>query len=194
MPIHIGQRSDHGFDEPLGLLSDCHRRIEHFLDVLATVAGQAADGELTPSWRSALEGAIRYFAVAAPKHTADEEDSLFPRLRGSGDPVLARALASLDALERDHDEADVRHALVDALVRRWLEDGRLARNDADQLRDHLAHLQALYRRHIAVEEQHVFPAAARALDHEQVARIGGEMAARRQVVISRLPYDLPRGD
>lgn len=34
----IGQRVDHDFDEPLGLLSDCHRRIEHFLRALVTVA------------------------------------------------------------------------------------------------------------------------------------------------------------
>jgi hemerythrin-like domain-containing protein len=186
MPIHIGQPSDHGFDEPLGLLSDCHRRIEHFLNVLATIAGQAAGGDLTPSYRGALEGAIRYFAVAAPKHTADEEDSLFPRLRQSGDPVLAQALASLDVLERDHDEADARHAAVDALVRRWLEDGGLPPNDAGELRDHLTHLQALYRRHIAIEDEQVLPAAAQALDREQIERIGGEMAARRQVAVTRL--------
>ena len=51
MPTQIGQRPDHGFDEPLGLLSDCHRRIEHFLDVLATITDEAAAGPLTPSNR-----------------------------------------------------------------------------------------------------------------------------------------------
>jgi hemerythrin-like domain-containing protein len=180
MPIQIGQRVDHGFDEPLGLLSDCHRRIEHFLGVLATVATQAA-GELIPSHRSALEGAIKYFAVAAPKHTADEEVSLFPRLRHSDDPALAQALASLDTLEHDHDEAETHHAAVDELVRRWLADGRLSSTDADHLRDRLAHLKALYVRHIALEDQQVFPAAARVLGREQIEQIGGEMAARRQV-------------
>ncbi|MGH8639190.1 MAG: hemerythrin domain-containing protein, partial [Burkholderiales bacterium] len=89
MPIKIGQRVDHSFDEPLGLLSDCHRRIEHFLRVLATVAADAAGGPLTAEYRSALDGALRYFAVAAPKHTADEEVSLFPRLRNLDDPSLA---------------------------------------------------------------------------------------------------------
>ena len=33
-PLQIGAAPDHDFDEPLGLLSDCHRRIEHFLDIL----------------------------------------------------------------------------------------------------------------------------------------------------------------
>lgn len=187
MPIQIGQHSDHGFDEPLGLLSDCHRRIEHFLGVLTAVANQAAAAELIPAYRSALEGAIRYFAVAAPKHTADEEDSLFPRLRHSDDPALAQALASLDVLEHDHDEAEAHHAAVDELVRRWLANGWLPPTDLDQLRDRLAHLQALYRRHIAIEDQQVFPAAKQALDREQIEQIGGEMAARRRVRIAPFP-------
>ena len=181
MPIQIGQRGDHGFDEPLGLLSDCHRRIEHFLGVLAMVATHAAGREPSPSYRSALEGAIKYFAVAAPKHTADEEVSLFPRLRHRDDPALAQALALLDTLERDHDEAEAHHAAVDELIRRWLADRRLSSTDAEQLRDRLARLQALYARHIALEDQQVFPAAARVLDREQIVQIGSEMAARRQV-------------
>jgi hemerythrin-like domain-containing protein len=189
MPIKIGQRSDHGFDEPLGLLSDCHRRIEHFLDVLAMVAAQGADAELSPSDRSALEGAIKYFAVAAPKHTADEEVSLFPRLRDSRDPALADALAALDVLEHDHDQAEAHHAAVDELVRQWLADGRLASADADQLRDRLARLRELYRRHIAIEDHQVFPAAARVLDREQIEQIGSEMADRRQVVRGFPPAD-----
>lgn len=186
MPIQIGQPADHGFDEPLGLLSDCHRRIEHFLTVLATVADDAAGGDLTPSYRSALDGALRYFAVAAPKHTADEEVSLFPRLRTSNDPALAPALAALDVLEQDHDEAEAHHARVDDLVRRWIADGRLATADVAELRERLARLQALYRRHIAIEDQQVFPAAARVLEPKQLETIGSEMAARRQVTPIKL--------
>lgn len=181
MPIQIGQRADHGFDEPLGLLSDCHRRIEHFLGVLATVAADAAGASLSAAHQRALEGALRYFAVAAPKHTADEEVSLFPRLRSSADPAAAGVLASLDALEHDHDEADAHHAAVDVLVRSWLANGRLAQAEIAELRERLAGLQALYQRHIEVEDREVFPAAARVLDRAQIEQIGGEMAARREV-------------
>jgi hemerythrin-like domain-containing protein len=181
MPLQIGQRTDHGFDEPLGLLTDCHRRIEHFLDVLVALSDHAAGGALAPSYRAALEAAIRYFAVAAPKHTADEEASLFPRLRDCRDPAVTDALASLDALEQDHDEAEAHHAAVDELVRRWLADGRLAQADAYRLRGLLKRLRILYRRHIRVEERDVFPAAARVLDRTQIAAIGGEMAERRHV-------------
>ena len=182
MPIQIGQRVDHGFDEPLGLLSDCHRRIEHFLRVLATVARDAAaGGPLTPAYRSALEAGLRYFAVAAPRHTADEEVSLFPRLRNSGDPALAGALASLDRLEHDHGEATMHHAAVDRLIERWMANDWLSEADIEQLQARLARLQSLYERHIKIEDEEVFPAAARALDPAQVEQIGEEMAARRQV-------------
>lgn len=181
MPLQIGQRVDHGFDEPLGLLSDCHRRIEHFLGVLATIAAEAAGGPLTPATRGALEGVARYFTMAAPKHTADEEASLFPRLRQANDPALAEALASLDRLEHDHDEADAHHAAVDDLVRQWIAHDRLSETDTAHLRRHIARLQQLYREHIRVEDEEVFPAAARALDRAQIEQIGREMAARRQV-------------
>jgi hemerythrin-like domain-containing protein len=181
MPIQIGQRVDHGFDEPLGLLSDCHRRIEHFLRVLVAVATEAAGGSLTPEHRSALEGALRYFGVAAPKHTADEEISLFPRLRDSANPALRAVLATLERLEHDHDEAEAHHAAVEDLVGQWLRDNELGSADLEELRNHLARLETLYQRHIAVEDQEVFPAAARVLNPSQILEIGSEMAARRRV-------------
>src|SRR5215471_17459172 len=108
MLIKIGARPDHGFDEPLGLLSDCHRRIEHFLAVLASIA-ERSKGPLSPSERSQLEGALSYFATAAPRHTADEEQSLFPRLRASQDPAARAALDTVARLEHDHAIADGRH-------------------------------------------------------------------------------------
>ena len=66
MPIQIGQRPDHGFDEPLGLLSDCHRRIEHFIDVLATITDEAAGGRLTSS--SEARSRDRFDTSPWPRH------------------------------------------------------------------------------------------------------------------------------
>jgi hemerythrin-like domain-containing protein len=173
MSIQIGGRTDHGFDEPLGLLSDCHRRIEHFLQLLVTVEVNASGGHLSAEYRRALE--------SAPRHTADEEDSLGPRVRASGHLDAQQALSLIERLQRDHEAADRHHAAVDTLVRRWLEDDRLEIDDATALREHLTALQALYRAHIAVEDHDVFPAAARALDASALQQIGREMAARRNV-------------
>jgi hypothetical protein len=73
MPVQIGAQA-HNFSDPTGLLSDCHRRIEKFLRVLEGVAS-VIDHPLPEEFRAALKSALRYFREAAPKHTADEEDS-----------------------------------------------------------------------------------------------------------------------
>jgi hemerythrin-like domain-containing protein len=180
MPIKIGQRPDHGFDEPLGLLSDCHRRIEHFLEVLARTAHQADGGPLADRQRAELDGALTYFETAAPRHTADEEASLFPRLRASGDPAAAGALETVERLERDHGAAERHHAEVDRLVRRWMTQNALDRVDLEALQGHLAALRAIYEPHIAIEDRELFPTAARLLSPTQIEEIGREMAARRR--------------
>jgi hemerythrin-like domain-containing protein len=180
MPLQIGWKTDHGFGEPLGLLSDCHRRIEHFLGALIAISQHAPDGPLTPALRAELESALTYFASAAPKHTADEEQSLFPRLRAVDDTAAAHALETIARLEQDHDDADRDHRTVDALGRRWLTRGHLEPAEADELRECLTRLDALYRKHIGIEDRELFPAAARLLSDEQLQEVGREMAARRK--------------
>ena len=179
MPVQLGVRPDHSFNEPLGLLSDCHRRIEQFLDLLIKVNDEAGEQDLSPAHREALQVALRYFSVAAPKHTQDEEASLFPRLRDVNSAEAREAMAKLDALEADHVRADAAHAEVDLLGLRWLADGRLDSENRQRLRQLLSELRELYRGHIEVEDREVFPLAARVLTHEQVDQVGKEMAERR---------------
>ena len=127
-----------------------------------------------------MQTAAGYFANAAPRHTADEEQSLFPRLRASTDPAARRALEIVERLERDHAQADRHHAAVDGIVRRWLRDGELTGGERLDLRGHLAQLRSIYEPHISCEDLELFPAAARVLTPVEIAAIGGEMAARRK--------------
>ena len=179
MAVRIGARPEHAFDEPLGLLSDCHRRIEHFLAVLQKVREQAGGGPLGDEQRRAVDAALEYFRSAAPRHTADEEESLFPLLRASGREDVRAALETVKALEADHRTADRAHADVERLFVRWVGEGSLAGQDLDVLSDALAGLRELYARHIAVEDRELFPLAGRVLNAEQLARLGAEMAGRR---------------
>jgi len=179
MPITIGRRPDHTFENPLGLLSDCHRRIEHFLRTLAAIAADLAEGPLPPARRSELDAALTYFAVAAPKHTADEEESLFPRLRAAGDVTTAHTIATVARLEHDHEEAAAHHAAVEAIGRRWLAEGTLPDDERRALRGHVAALGLIYGDHIAIEDRELFPAAARLLAAGELRDIGREMMARR---------------
>ena len=179
MPLKIGQRPDHGFDEPLGLLSDCHRRIEHFLRVLVVTAERLDEEPIGDAERRQLESAVTYFATAAPRHTADEEESLFPRMEASHDATAMALLNRIRQLESDHEEATKHHDAADGLVRRWLADGVLAKPHSKELKQHLVALTALYAAHISFEDQEVFPAAARILSASDIDAIGREMAARR---------------
>lgn len=190
MPVTIGAKIDSDFSDPLGMLSDCHRRIERFLQALAAVVAEAKGGALSAEQRRALENSLRYFREAAPKHTADEEESLFPVLRRSGGSDAEPLLKQVDALEKDHDFASNTHAEVERLGQKWLADGSLSAQEIDALSGHVASLVELYRQHIECEDSIVFPAAAKILSDADRARIGIEMAARRSVRIHSSPAGL----
>src|SRR5574340_539072 len=118
MPVQIGANV-HSFSNPMGLLSDCHRRIEMFLGSLEAVA-KTIDQPLNEEIARGLSAALRYFREAAPKHTADEEESLFPRLREIHNADVQDALAHLGDLEKDHHWATAVHAEVDRLGQQYL--------------------------------------------------------------------------
>jgi hemerythrin-like domain-containing protein len=179
MPIVIGAKRESSFTDPIGLLGDCHRRVERFLAQLVHVATLAHGEPFTGEQRTAWETALRYFREAAPKHTADEEESLFPRLRTVDRPDVKALLARVDGLERDHVRAGAGHAEVDRLGQAWLADGRLSPEEASRLADVLAELAELYRAHLAIEDTEVFPLAAEVLSAVDRHAIGGEMAVRR---------------
>jgi hemerythrin-like domain-containing protein len=176
MPVVIGAKPESNFADPIGLLTDCHRRIERFLSVLVRLGGE---GELTPEKRVSLETALRYFREAAPKHTADEEESLFPRLRSLEMPEVKAMLGKLDALETDHERATQAHTEMDRLGQQWLAAGRLSPRESEQFAALATELAVLYRQHIAAEEDELFPLAAAALQRPEREEVGKEMAARR---------------
>ena len=179
MPIQIGQKPESGFDNPLGLLSDCHRRIERFLDVLVRLCAKGEGAFMRPPEVIAMEKALQYFRESAPKHTADEEESLFPRLRkASGGQA---ALKCLERLESDHETARRDHRTVDMLGRRWIERGGLLDVELLEMKQVLQRLSHLYARHIEIEDRKLFPLAAQVLPAEALAEVGREMAERREL-------------
>lgn len=177
--VNLGPPRESGFAQPLGLLSDCHRRIESFLCDMRRVACEGRGAALSDTDRARLAAAVHYFTIAAPRHTADEEESLFPRLRAATGEQARRAINELKRLEADHDRADACHTEANALANRWLCEGSLDVVAAERLIELLETLAAIYAAHIAVEDSQVFPAATEVLDHGQIEAIGREMATRR---------------
>jgi hemerythrin-like domain-containing protein len=181
MPVSIGNKVESDYTNPLGMLSDCHRRIEKFLHLLITVSDEVRGRALSGEQQDALISALQYFRQSAPKHTLDEEASLFPRLQASGNDQVKAALAMLESLHADHLITDEKHKEVDALIIRWLNDGALAEENFQRLSWLLKELQNIYHKHIGIEDVEIFPLAGNVLNIDELAQVGREMAARRGV-------------
>jgi hemerythrin-like domain-containing protein len=181
MPINIGNKLESDFRNPIGMLSDCHRRIERFLGALLSIAEQAAGGPIPEDHRKHFETALRYFSEAAPKHTLDEEESLFPRLLEHKSYETDSALAILEVLEAEHVTASERHSIIDKLGNEWLLQATLSEAATDLLISNLKRLQSDYGTHISLEENNLFPLADRLLTPGEKRLIALEMAGRRGV-------------
>jgi hemerythrin-like domain-containing protein len=190
MPITIGKKIESDYSNPLGLLGDCHRRIETFLGVLVKVTSQTRGAELNADQRNGLEVALRYFREAAPTHTRDEEESLFPRMLASADERARSAIFLLDELHSDHELADAAHAEVEALGSRWLSEGSLSSESTVRLTELLDRLYSTYQRHIAIEDNEVFPLAGQVLSSAELAVVGREMATRRSIDLNALESNM----
>lgn len=164
-----------GFDAPLAMLAECHRRVERQCATLARLVPHLAAHGSDAAAREASTAVLRYFDTAAPKHHADEEEDLFPALIESmagSDAVCLRDI--IGALHADHRELDRRWALL----RRSL--SAIASGEPATLRaDDVQAFGDLYAQHIAREEGELLPMAERLLDEATLGRIGAAMRRRR---------------
>jgi hemerythrin-like domain-containing protein len=151
-----------------------------FLGMLEAVAG-VIDRPATEETNRALESALRYFGQAAPKHTADEEESLFPRLRQIQYPEIEAAFSRMEKLEEEHRWAAPLHEAVERLGTQYLSTGNLSDTEIAEFRRSVASLGSMYKLHIAVEDEWIFPLAARLLSAADKTAIANEMAGRRKV-------------
>src|SRR5579862_6600801 len=88
-----------------------HRRHDEHVRALVSATRRVAQGGFTADDQAALEGAIDFFLRAAPRHFADEEETLFPRLRAAR-PELTPAL---DRIATEHREHEAMHMRLGAL-------------------------------------------------------------------------------
>lgn len=152
-------------DAPIDHLQACHRRIEQRLDALV----KAAD-YLTADPASATEAIARSFHfldTSGALHTADEEESLFPRLA----PLLAPSEAAfVDSLESQHREIELAYADLKA---------RAAAMPAASYRELAERLREMYRQHIHAEDEVLMALAKRLLAAPDIEQIAAEMKTRR---------------
>ncbi|HYM09918.1 MAG TPA: hemerythrin domain-containing protein [Bryobacterales bacterium] len=171
-----GPQEQATLDRPLDHLLACHRRIEERLEILERAAFHLESRRAEAL--EAMEGCLRFFDSNGVRHTADEEESLFPRLRQR---LTAEQLAYLDQLERQHREADRLHAelrLVFAELSAEAAGAPLAARVQAVAND----LGRLYRSHIASEDQTFLPLARQVLSWEQLRQLSNEMKSRRGIL------------
>ena len=185
----IGGSEGADFREPLQLMVDCHARIERFAAALLLVLQQEAGGMLLQAGNHALaEKALRYFRSASPLHTADEEESLFPRIRKIETPEGKRASALLDALESEHIEVEALLMPCLDACEEWLASYKMCAEHHARLVATLKKIAHAYHEHIRVENEVLFPLCAELLSDEDLWDIGTELAVRRGLDPTRLDY------
>jgi hemerythrin-like domain-containing protein len=168
------------FDDPLGMLHACHRRIERALDALALLARREQEATLEVEARETLRRVLHYFATGVPRHARDEEESLFPRLRDAVERQKPEARHALDTLEEEHAVVDAVHRELETPSDDLLRAGRFERPEGRaRLSTLIASLRELYEEHIHMEDERIFPLAAEVLDAGGQEAIGTEIATRR---------------
>ena len=186
--LTINQPHVPDFTHPLGLLVHCHERIEAQLRALERGAEilRADDQESISRAFGAIDAACAHFAGPGVKHTEDEEISLFPRLREHGGAGGEDALAAMAELETQHRTAETLHAEFNEFVSSLPRDGSADLRELDCFSELVAGLSALYRPHIQLENNFVFPIAGRVLPANEIQGLGEEMRARRKDFLQKL--------
>jgi hemerythrin-like domain-containing protein len=167
------------FADPLGLLVHCHGKIEAQLNVLEHATRVLRESGASPEAFRAVAAAQAHFAGPGMKHTADEEESLFPRLRRFAGPSEYGVRDALEELEGQHRVAERAHADFDALVERMTRGVTPSERDVDEFDLCVEALTSLYGPHILLENEVIFPAAARVVPPNELLAVGQEMRARR---------------
>lgn len=161
---------------PVEMLQECHHRIRHFVQLSRTLA-EAQQAPLAQV-AEAADHIFRYFSQSLPLHEADENETLFPRVRKYseyGSPLREAAKAMV---EQHHaiEELVFELAAVCGAVRR--EPERLPALSS-QLQHTSEALDHVFSAHLHMEETVIFPALAQ-FPAEELKAMTNEMQRRRQ--------------
>ncbi len=125
----------------------------------------------------AIQGCFRYFDTSGIMHTADEEESTFPRLRPRLTP---EQLGEIERLERDHRTADEIYERLKAVTAR-LRMG-VTPESVEEYREIVRQFASLYRAHIEFENTRLIAVCRANLEPEELQAISTEMKRRRGLI------------
>jgi hemerythrin-like domain-containing protein len=161
--------------EPLDYMFADHYRQRMVCDMLDELRTEVESGGCIPG----SDVINLYLENDLAFHIADEEESLFPRLRDRCLPE-DQLEGVIDILSEEHAKDD----LLSTGLKQQLE--ALAKSGVPQDRDWFIKLSATYveaqRRHLTWENGVLLPLARKRLNAQDLAELGREMAARRGVL------------
>jgi hemerythrin-like domain-containing protein len=169
-----------GFACPLDLWSACHDRGRRVAFLLHRLFRHLVEHGPSDATRVTAAEVQRYLTEAAPRHHADEDLDLFPRLqrrldgRGADIADAESAAEALQRLAQEHERIESLWAPLRGALEQVRERPATAAQCAlaDDFIDR-------FLPHHALEEEVILPVARRALNGEDLAAIGAAMAARR---------------
>ena len=150
-------------DDALAKLESSHRRHDDEMTALLSAAERLAGGDREAA--RVVADVLDFLDRSTPRHFADEEQSLFPRVVAAS-PALA---ARIQRLVDEHREHEALHARLGE---------RYDARDADGLLAEARSLDQLYRRHVA-DEAELFPQLAEILGADALREVAREMQGRR---------------
>ncbi|MGH9393327.1 MAG: hemerythrin domain-containing protein [Terriglobales bacterium] len=159
-----------GTQDAIELLLSCHQRIRHFTR-LAVLLSQAP--ATAAEVAQAALAVHRYYSQALPLHEADENESVYPRLRAAAPP--AELAAANQAMVDQHRALD---ANIARLLPLWTAIAA-APARAAEARAGAEQLQEAWDEHLELEERCVFPALREWLSPLDLEAIRREMRERR---------------
>jgi hemerythrin-like domain-containing protein len=161
-------------DHPLEHLTACHRRIEDRLATLERVIPHLESRR--EEALAAIHGSLRFFDTNGSWHTADEEESLFPRMSAL---MSEEERGFVDTLSAEHQEAEnVYHALKQT-VSALKKENPCQPETMEEYKTLCGRLCSIYRAHIQAEDARIPEMGHRLLGEEALEQISQEMKLRR---------------
>jgi len=161
----------------VAMLLACHQRIRSFTDI--AIRFTEVDLGRREEIANAAAAVHRYYSVALPLHEADEIESVYPRLTKA-----LNVAAERDSLQSMIDQHGPIDEVVARLIPAWdavARDPEKLGNFVDDLRRDARALHDLWREHLALEEEIVFPLIRTRLTVADLAEIHAEMKQRRAI-------------
>ena len=180
-PGRPGAPAPSGFDDPFAMLDACHERVQRMLALLQRLQTHLTNAGCDVQAQDAARDILRYFDQAAPHHHLDEERHLVPVLRtlGGADDRLA------DTMLAQHAEMALQWTALRTVLLALtdvLPDG--AASPVALGSEQVQTFVGLYREHMVLEDDLIYPHCRGAMDAAALAVAGDEMASRRGVPTS----------